>query len=226
MPVRVPNSPVILLPLKLGPMRFAPVIRLRLAATRKTIRLYGFLGLKPNLGIVARDDLKDELFRVSFFCIMILVLFFVTLVWNLYVHDRFFPIESNPWQWLPSLLGTVVVGGGLCGLFTAFRKKKTRDSLLILFLPLLGGIMLGGTTFWAWGCTLNAMLDYSKPELLPVTLESREVENYMYIFRVNRVRYQFTKDAGDPSQEKTLAMSREPFAKLAAHGVAEVRKPW
>ena len=62
---------------------------------RKTVRLYGFLGLKPDLGLVDRDDYVPSPLWMDVLGTAAIWLFIALTVWNVYALRRFDPINKG-----------------------------------------------------------------------------------------------------------------------------------
>src|SRR5262245_48111377 len=93
----------------------------------KSLRLYGFLGLRPDLGVVygrspanAKRDLWEIPLTLGFVC-----LFFGGLIWMLYVFQRMTPVNFDLWNaaWpmVIGAVGTAIIG--LIGIVVAQRSE-------------------------------------------------------------------------------------------------------
>lgn len=101
----------------------------------KTLKLYGFLDLRPELGLVRRDaDAPASSPIKALLTIVAAIGIFAALIWNLYAFGRFNPIrvEKAPAMIVGSI-GAVVLGGAMLGSLranqvTARRKREARNA--------------------------------------------------------------------------------------------------
>jgi hypothetical protein len=103
------------------------------ADPHKSLRLYGFLDLRPGLGIVRRDGQQTGGIGGTIGVVAGLFAFFSMLVWNLVAMSFFEPLTFEFSQALvPFAIGAVALGGLFLGaLYFAYRheqeKRKARN---------------------------------------------------------------------------------------------------
>jgi hypothetical protein len=104
-----------------------------------SLQLYGFLDLKPGLGLVKRDQAKEDSPLKIILLVGVIFLFFGVLFWNVYAYSRYEPIEFAFSEGVvPFVIGSVLLGGGLLGFLAwqgvaerknaADRNRRARES--------------------------------------------------------------------------------------------------
>lgn len=82
----------------------------------KSLRLYGFLDLKPGLGLIERDATDETGIVKSLLLVVVVFGIFAVLGWNIYAYGRYEPLEMTFRQGvLPFVVGAIVLGGGVLG---------------------------------------------------------------------------------------------------------------
>jgi hypothetical protein len=190
----------------------------------KTLRLYGFLDLRPNLGLVRRDGAPPSSPAKTLLGVVAIASFFVVLFWNVYAFGRYQPVQ------VPFATGAVVGAVGAVGLGGLLlwslwanqrklrRKRDERNAeaiargeaiepeigrkrgpfgnfgLFVTAILLFGSLMLGGATFFCWAATANAWLDRSAPTRRPVVIDEMVEVTHKAIFREYKIKYHFADD--------------------------------
>ncbi|MEM7357307.1 MAG: hypothetical protein AAF657_41210, partial [Acidobacteriota bacterium] len=117
----------------------------------KTLQLYGFLDLKPDLGLVRREAKTSGSFWKSVGQALALAGFFFVLFWNVYAFQRFQPIDFDFSQALiPMVAGAVLLGGGfLAYSFVESRREQRRQrQRLVESIESGEAIEVGTSSFW------------------------------------------------------------------------------
>jgi hypothetical protein len=146
----------------------------------KTLRLYGFLDLHPDLGVVRRDVKSDGGLVQIVLLVCLLFGFFGALFWNVYAYSRYAPVEMSFSQHaMPFGIGGVLLGVPLIAFLIKYsireeRKRRARNKealargepveleagrkrgwlgghgIILGLLLLAGAILLGGGTMLCW----------------------------------------------------------------------------
>ena len=94
----------------------------------KSLRLYGFLDLRPKLGVIASAKQEAGVLHVIALIAAIAALFFA-LGWNVYAFGKFSPVElSIRDHALPFAIGAVILGGIFLGSI-AWSIRRDRRKL-------------------------------------------------------------------------------------------------
>jgi hypothetical protein len=183
-----------------------------------TFQLYGFLGLRPDLGIIARTDTKPLTLLglsgiIAAACGVLLLLGL-----DIYAFGRLEPLEFSADQLLPFAIGAVVSGGVALGFF-AWKRRKRRAiidcnhnqvagsdgvekipaseksgffgrGLLKSIGAVLGIALVGGLTFFCWALLLNAFYDTSPAKMQLVKIRNTWMITHGFIFREYSIEYQ------------------------------------
>ena len=125
-----------------------------------SLRLYGFLGLNPNIHMILKDG-KPE--RPAFApekvlaVIIGVVAICALLVVGLYSLKFYSPLEEDPWVWgLGALIGGAVIA--LIAVLVAALRKKSRTDCIAAS---IAGLILGGLAVALGMMIVNATLDTS-----------------------------------------------------------------
>jgi hypothetical protein len=95
----------------------------------KSLRLYSFLDLMPDVGLVRRNDRQTQWAYVWKIPVLILVViaFFGILFWDIIAFGRYEPLNFGFSQGLiPFAAGAVVLGGGFIGGIWLVKQKEAR----------------------------------------------------------------------------------------------------
>jgi hypothetical protein len=187
----------------------------------RSLRLYGFLELRPDLGVVKRQRRTEAAGNPLMTVLGVLALFalFFLLCWNLYAFGRYRPVAWSNTLLIPGVLGAVVLGGGLLAYlaWSQRREQRTRDGRnrealaaggaievaaapgraqgwflgVVLF---AGALLLGGLTCACWALTLNGWLDASPARARPIAVENMVIVTHGGIVRQYEIKYRFADD--------------------------------
>ncbi len=199
----------------------------------KTLRLYGFLDLHPDLGVVRRDVKSDGGLVQIVLLVCLLFGFFGALFWNVYAYSRYAPVEMSFSQHaLPFTIGGVLLGVPLIAFLIKYsireeRKRRARNEealargepveleagrkrgwlgghgIILGLLLLAGAILLGGGTMLCWCFTANALLDSSPAHPRLVRVDDLIKRTHNFIFREYLIKYRFL----DENEEKREFLS-------------------
>ena len=189
-----------------------------------SLRLYGFLELRPGLGVVDREDYTSPPpWKTALTVAAVGGLFFL-IGWNIYAFSRYSTLEMHAAQ-----LAIVGVGGALLGgawgaamaiSARRGRQQRARRNLeavargepiefepgakagwfgshgLILGLVIAAGlILLSGITVLCWACTLNAWFDSSPGRLQAVNVLELIETTHKGVIREYTIEYRFLNEA-------------------------------
>jgi hypothetical protein len=194
----------------------------------RSLRLYGFLDLRPGLGVVKKDRSAEKPTSPIMGALGVLAIFgfFFALCWDLYAMGRYRPLDWMPTMLIPGVGGAVVLGGLLIG-FLWVEQRRSRRQLAernavaaaegralepeppsggfgAIFLGLIvvcGSLGMGGLTCCCWAWTLNAWLDASEPKPRPVRIEKMVQVTHNGIFRQYQIEYRFADELVGEKQE-------------------------
>ncbi len=184
----------------------------------KTLRLYGFLQLRADLGLLRTEAVRPAgPLKTALGVTALFGLFFI-LFWNVYAFSKYEPLEIAFAQAaVPVGAGALVLGGGLLA-FLGLRQARARretaarneramaageaveletrkrglfgaHGLLLTLLITAGSLLIGGLTVLCWCYTANALLDTSKPEFRPVQIVEFWTTTHSFLFREYQIEY-------------------------------------
>lgn len=186
--------------------------------TKDAVRLYGFLDLKPDLGVIPRDaQPQDSVLKAAAIIAGVFALFLI-LFWNIYAYGRYAPIEFSVTQGIvPFTSGAVILGGALLGVlyFDARRSRQgaaERNATaqgsgeavelepekrgwfgahgwIFGSILFVGALGLGGATMLCWAFTLNAWLDDSPGQNQLVQIDEMIQTTHSFIFREYAMKF-------------------------------------
>jgi hypothetical protein len=219
----------------------------------KSLRLYGFLDLRPDIGLIAAEH-KEQTRPVQLLLAVIFGFgFFGALFWNVYAFGRYAPLEWNFAQLaIPFAAGAILLGGGLLT-FLAVTQARNRRRIAerneaalaagkpfemeptkqgwfgshgrFLSLVLIAGAMLlGGGTTMCWAFSLNAMLDNSPPRQEPAMITEMVMVTHSFIFREYQIKYQLLK--GDHKEQSLLSTPDHMSELRGPLAIAEIHSGW
>lgn len=218
----------------------------------KSLKLYGFLGLRPDLGVITlkKSGKWDDLKLIGI--ISAVFLFFFAVAWDGYAFRRYSPIEFSPEFLIPITLGAMTLGVGLLIYFT-LANRQTRNQLnennpvaqiigSVIKIPsqsrrrLYGlrlvknaflvfvGLAVGGGIMLGWAFTLNAICDSSQPTQRPIHICQMFMETHEFVFREYKIEYQFADEpAGEKHELLSTPWHMDSFGPTVT-GFAHVRK--
>lgn len=222
----------------------------------RTLRLYGFLDLRPELGVVLREGATETGALTIALTVAAAFGIFGVLFWNLYALQRYGPVT---WTWglaIPFAIGAVMLGGGLLAWLAwqtvrIERQRAERNAeaaggpieppavakpswfgaqgLFLAIIMAAGALLLGGSTALCWALTANAWFDDSLPQFRPVRIEQFVETTHSLIIRDYTIEYRFVDDDAEKHTFLTTPEEIDQFG--APIGVAEVRAgrfgwPW
>lgn len=192
----------------------------------KTIKLYGFLDLRPDLGLVRRDASPEASPAKAIATVLAAVGIFAALFWNLYAFGRFSPVQiSTAASVAVGAAGAIGLGGGLLRFLRAeqvkarrkrdernaealargeaiepdFRRKRGPfgdHGLIMTTILIAGSLLMGGLTFFCWAITANALLDGSPASTRPLLIDEAIQVTHKALFREYKLKYHFVDDPG------------------------------
>jgi hypothetical protein len=219
---------------------------------KRTLRLYGLLGLRRDVGFVTPDRSSRIWSNLKLMGLMGSIgLGFFVAGWNVYALGRYSPID---WNWQHGL--TIGIGAILIGVpvlywmsrhsnrHTLDRKilnspaspetkpslicRITRFSLLgqnwlTSMILTFGGLLLGGVTFFCWTVSINALFDRSASQDRLVKIRGLWVQTHNFIIRDYQIEYEFTDDITHKKQQLMSTPWHMHALRDADTGVAKVR---
>jgi hypothetical protein len=214
----------------------------------KTLRLYGFLELRPDLGLMRTEVTQPPSVLKTALGLSALFALFGVLFWNVYAFSKYEPLDLTFTQAaVPVGVGGLLLGGGML-VWLASHQARSRTALaaknekavaageavelesrkrglLGAHGPLktlvigFGMLLLGGLTVLCWCSTANALLDKSKPELRPVEIVEFWTTTHSFLFREYEIEYRFP---GETQTRKLLSIPSHMRQFHSRHAVAEV----
>jgi hypothetical protein len=213
----------------------------------KTLRLYAFLELSPDVNLTRRSQSQDSPWKLAVLLVAVPAIF-VALFANVYAFGRYQPLEMDYRRLaLPMVVGGLLIGGGmLAGLYLSHRaeQRRLRQRALTALsagtavetgTPFLGsgvygwamraGVaagapLLGAVTTLCWCLMANAWLDRSAARPAPATVTDMVMKTHAFVFRQYELEYVL-----DGSAEKhTMMTAPEHLASFTSPAaVAHVR---
>jgi hypothetical protein len=214
----------------------------------KTLRLYGFLELRPDLGLLRAEGAQPPSLLKTVLGVTAVFALFGVLFGNVYALSKYQPLDLTFNQAaVPVGVGGVVLGGGLVA-WLASRQARARRELaarnakavaageaveletrkrglfgsygwLMTVVIGFGAVMLGGIIVLCWCFTANALLDTSKPEFRPVEIVEFWSTTHSFLFREYEIEYRFP---GERKTEKLLSTPAHMRQFRSREGMAEV----
>ena len=199
-------------------------------APMKTLRLYAFLELSPDVNLRPRSKVggEDSPWKVALLLATIPALF-VVLFANVYAYGRYEPVDFDYWRAaVPMALGGVLLGGGLlAGLYLGHRAEQERirqrapraaaagtavergtpflghgaHAWLLRAVLAVGAPLLGAGTAMCWAFMANAWLDASPARIVPATIVDATMTTHAFVFREYELEYRLDES---PEKRKML----------------------
>lgn len=193
----------------------------------RTLRLYGFLDLRPGLGVVRREH-AEEIRPLHVAALILAIFAFVAfMLFNIDAYGRYKPLDLTFQQGVvPFAVGAVILGGGTTGfLVWAARRERRRleernrtelaagravelplpatgwsgvQGRVYRLVAFAGALLLGGATTLSWAYAANALLDRSPAEFRPVQI-TQAIQETHGIFREYKLKYRFPAEPTDTS---------------------------
>lgn len=210
----------------------------------KTLQLYGYLGLRPGLGLIRGDDPAGE--KVNLWKVPAVILFvfgfFGMIGWDLYAYGRFFPINFGFWDgFWPMMVGGIVLGGAFIGIIVlegwreqARVAERNRTAAargdpievsqagawnqmgwFVVLIVISGCFLMGGLTGMCWCFTYNALADNSPAKLKDVQITDMIMTTHEFIFREYTLEYVFP---GSNEKQKLMTTPQHLGELLRAGG--------
>jgi hypothetical protein len=181
----------------------------------KSLRLYAFLGLHPEVRLRCRSAGAGSPWRIAAGALALLAIFVVAFA-NVYAFGRYEPLDLDFRQAAaPVGAGALLLGGAaLYGMLRAHRREQRRIAeqnlraaagearevaapfggtgvrgWLVRGLLVLGMPLLGGVTALCWAFLANAWLDDSQPRPQPARIHDMTMTTYDLIFRDYELSY-------------------------------------
>jgi len=220
----------------------------------KTLRLYGFLELRPGLGIIQRESYSAPGPLKIVATVSAVFAFFFVLGWNVYAFGRYEPRHLfNSEQLAVLLIAGVVLGGAWIGAmaYSTARDRRRRaqrnaqaaargepveveasgkkgwfgnHGIFLGLVVVAGSVLLSGVTALCWAYTANAWFDRSPPKLEPVQVVGLIEETRKLLIRSYFIEYRFL--AGDDKKRQFLSTPDEMSQFKHKLAVAEVHEGW
>jgi hypothetical protein len=214
----------------------------------KTLRLYGFLELRPDLGLLRNQAAQPPSLLKTVLGVSALFAFFGLLFWNVYAFSKYEPLDLTLAQAAaPGGVGGLVLGGGLIAWLAARQARSRRElaarnekavaageaveiearkrglfgthGILMTLIIGLGAVLLGGVIVLCWCFTANALLDKSNPEFRPVEIVEFWSTTHSFLLRQYEIEYRFP---GETQTRKLLSSPGHMARFRTRHGMAEV----
>ncbi|MBN2577628.1 MAG: hypothetical protein JXB10_01375 [Pirellulales bacterium] len=221
--------------------------------SEKPPRLYGFLDLRPNLGVVRSAEAGHGGALTVIFAVGAIGGFLFLMGWNAYAVSKYQPLEMTFQDYVPPFtIGAATLGIGLIvaiawGVRRERRKFEKRNQqaaaeggavelfhrpkvglfgqgLFLTVLLLVGLPMLGGGTMICWTFSLNALGDSSPPKLRPVRVREMWMTTHNFIFRNYTIEYEFIDDPAKTKQELLSTPWHMASFGQSRSGLAHIRR--
>jgi hypothetical protein len=221
----------------------------------KTLRLYAFLELSPEVNLRQATVPKDSPWKLALLVVVVPAILLVLFA-NVYAFSRYEPVQFDFRQAaVPLVAGALLLGGGtFAGLYFGHRSEQTRiheRSLVALAsgkavetgTPFLGhglhgwvlrvvvpagSLLLGSLTALCWCFMANAWLDRSPSRPVPATIVGMTMTTHAFLFREYELEYRLD---GSDKKRKLLTTPQHLLSLHGREAVAHVREgrlgwPW
>jgi hypothetical protein len=222
----------------------------------KTLRLYAFLELNPDVHLRARTaSSTDSPWKLALLLAAIPAIF-VVLFANVYAFGRYHPVGFQYRQAaVPLAAGGVLLGGALfAGLYLAHRAEQKRigqralqaaaegkaievgtpflghglHGWVLRVVLALGAPLIGAGTAMCWCFMANAWLDRSPALPVPATIVGMTMTTHAFVFREYELEYTL---AGSTEKLKQLTTPERLMGLRGKNATAHVRRgrlgwPW
>ena len=233
-------------PFKVGDDVTAVYLPGRLA---KTLRLYAFLELSPDVNLRLRPSARTPTSPVKIAALVVAIpALFLALLANLYAFGRYQPIEfAFPQAVVPAVTGALLLGGGLfAALYFGHRAEQGRireralaalatgkavevgtpfmghglRAWVLRVVVVAGSLLLGGLTAVCWCFMANAWLDRSPSRPVPATIVGMTMTTHTFLFREYELEYRLE---GSAEKKKLLTTPQHLSGLRDRQAVAHVR---
>lgn len=221
----------------------------------KTLRLYGFLELRPEIGLLQAGPAQPPSLTKTVLGVAAIFALFFVLFWNVYAFSKYQPLDMTFQQAAgPMAIGGLGLGGGFLT-WLALRQKGSRQELkvrnekalaageaveletrkrglfgahgmLMTVVLGFGALMLGGVIVLCWCFTANAWLDKSTPESRPVEIVEFWSTTHSFLFREYEIEYRLADETKTRKMLSTPAHMREFESRRAMAQVRAGRFGW
>lgn len=191
----------------------------------KTVRLYGFLGLRPDIGMVKKGAESQSTSPFKTIATVCAAAFFIFgMGWCIYALERYMPVEHHWSEFAIGGAGAATIGLSFF-IYVIREESRTRRKIalkneeaiaegravqftaqkgfmakrILPIIVLLGALLLGFLVTICFAWAMNAWLDDSPPQYRPVIIIDRIQKTHKGIIRTYEIKYQFLDDA---SKEK------------------------
>jgi len=214
----------------------------------KTLQLYGFLELRPDIGLLATNVTQPPSLLKTVLGVSALFAFFAVLFWNVYAISKYSPLEITfAAAAVPVTVGGLILGGGTIAWLASRQARSRRElaarneqalaageaveleaskrglfgshGLLMTIVIGFGALMLGGGIVLCWCFTANALLDNSKPEYRPVVIVEFWSTTHSFLFREYQIEYRLP---GEQKTRKLLSTPSQMHQLRSRLGIAEI----
>jgi hypothetical protein len=185
----------------------------------KTIRLYAFLDLSPDVNIRTATDVAPGSSLQTFLKVVALFALFFVLFGNVYAMERYPLIDGAV---LP--VAVIAVAGGLIVaalLCVHLRWQQPSHGFRQLLGPAFGGLLIGGMSTGCWALMFNAWLDRSPTRTEPAEIVEFWTTTYSFLLRSYQIEYRLD---GSPGKHKVLTTVEHMQRFECPHAVARIGK--
>ena len=214
-----------------------------------SLRLYGFLDLSPEVGLIKVG--KPTTFLEIAAATVIVTGIFGLVIWSLHALQSFEPLDYA-WTdfWLPMVIGGLLFGVGFVGYFIHQYRKEQREQVqrnlkafqegraveigysaffaqtgfinrCVQVLAVLALPIMGGVIGTMLGFSANGLGDDGPPETRPVKVLELYEESHAYVVRQFYAEYTIQDDPDGPENKRQLYTSPEHLLVLAGEGPFE-----
>ncbi|MEN6450913.1 MAG: hypothetical protein ABFC96_10510 [Thermoguttaceae bacterium] len=218
----------------------------------KSLQLYGFLGLRPGLGVVSWEKSYEWTPAQVIAPIGRIGAVFLAGGWSIYVMGKLVPLElSLRDQGPPLVLGAIVFGGGMLvrlgrrnrrakEAFEAYNRAAAAAGAVVdsswrrkphkSVRQRIGGaifvlavLVLGAIVMLILACTVNSLCDFSPAVLRPVHINRMQTVTHDCVLREYEIEYEFVDVArGEYRKMSTTPWHMDSFGQNCK-GFAHVR---
>jgi len=216
----------------------------------KTLRLYAFLELSPEINVRRRAAAVTEAspWKAALLLAAVPALFLVLFA-NVYAFGRYQPLEFEYRRAaVPMAAGALLLGGGLfAGLYLGHRAEQNRirrralqaaaagtaietgtpflghglHGWLLRVIAAMGAPLLGAGTALCWAFMANAWLDRSPSRPVPATIAGMTMTTHALVFREYELEYRLD---GSPEKLKLLTTPEHLLGFRGPRATAHVRE--
>lgn len=198
----------------------------------KSLQIYGYLGLNPDLDFIRKDGRKIEEYISSWKLagyIGVVLIILALLVGFLYTLEFLFPVEPDWWFFIACTAGALVIGTTTAIIAGCIAKSQKKHTLKIALSGLLVGTILGLLGTMVLLPVINSLFDRSNGQLREIEVTGFWQETYNYIIRNYKIEY---RQLGQTKPEKYPAtVQHMVHFQQTYFGVSEVKNgalnwPW